>query len=257
MRALRYVPAAVGSAGARMLNLYRKRGCSSLLTGNAEFAAEFARGEWFELDGQIPVSVEPLDQAAERFGISDAHFLKIDIQGAELEALQSAPKLVGDSLLAIQCEVEFAPLYVDQPLFGDIDRDLRAKGFIFAGFPALFPWRRGSQTKPDRTAPGPVPRSEAQLIHGDALFFRMPDTWPTESAAERDRLIYSALLAYAFGHADLSATTFAHAPVAARLREAHSLEADDLVRELGAAYAERHRRKTRHAAFRKLRDALR
>jgi hypothetical protein len=67
----------------------------------------------------------------------------------------------------------------------------------------------------------------------------------------------SALLAYAFGHADLSATTFAHAPVAARLREAHSLEADDLVRELGAAYAERHRRKTRHAAFRKLRDALR
>src|SRR5690242_10441845 len=58
LRSLRYVPAAVGAPGDRTLNLYRARGCTSLLEGDADFAAQFARGDYFIRDDQIKLTVE-------------------------------------------------------------------------------------------------------------------------------------------------------------------------------------------------------
>ena len=62
-----------------MLNLYRARGCTSLLTADPNFAVLYARDDYFILDGQVRVRVERLDAAAERFGFTDAHYMKIDI----------------------------------------------------------------------------------------------------------------------------------------------------------------------------------
>ena len=52
----------MGAPGERTLNLYRARGCTSLLEGDADFAAQFARGDYFILDGQVKVQVERLDE---------------------------------------------------------------------------------------------------------------------------------------------------------------------------------------------------
>lgn len=257
LRALRYIPTAVGRAAeARMLNLYRARGCTSLLTADAEFAALFAREDYFVLEGQVGVRVERLDDAAERFGFADAHFMKIDIQGAELEAMQSAPKLVSQ-LLAIRSEVEFAPLYVGQPLFADVDAELRAKGFMLARFPQMHSWRRGTRVRGDRWAPGPVPLSEGQLIHGDVLYFRRPELMPASSDAERDRFIALALIAHAYGHVDLSAAILAKSEVVERVRAIANVDPGALVVELGAAHAARRRRELRSAAIGGLRGLFR
>jgi hypothetical protein len=54
--------------------------------------------------------------------------LKLDIQGAELDVLRGAERLLPTALV-IQTEVEFLPMYEGQPLFADIDSHLRARGF--------------------------------------------------------------------------------------------------------------------------------
>lgn len=257
LRGLRYIPTAVGRASEdRKLNIYRARGCTSLLTADAAFAKTFAREEYFILDGQISVKVEPLDEAAARFGFADAHFMKIDIQGAELEAMQSGPKLVGESLLAIRTEVEFAPIYVNQPLFADVDAELRSRGFMLARFPQLHSWRRGTRVRGDRRAPGPTPLSEGQLIHGDALYFRRPETMSGDTEQGQDRLICLALLGFAYGHVDLASEILTGRSVAGRVKSLAGAPAEALVAEMGAWHAKRRRRRVRSEVARRLRDVL-
>jgi FkbM family methyltransferase len=256
-RSLRYVPTAVGRAAEqRTLNIYRARGCTSLLTADQDFAKLFAREDYFILDGQVYVAVERLDDAAERFGFPAVDYMKIDIQGAELEAMQSAPKLISDALLCIRSEVEFAPLYKGQPVFADIDAELRGKGFMLARFPQMHAWRRGTRVRNDRRAPGPAPLSEGQLIHGDVLYFRRPEAMPGATGADQDRLIRLGLLAFAYGHLDLTATLFAMEPVATRIADASGVSAPALAAELGAWHTKRRKGEMRSEATSLLRDLL-
>lgn len=256
-RSLRYVPTAVGRAAERRtLNIYRARGCTSLLTADRDFAKLFAREDYFILDGRVDVRVERLDDAAARFGFADSDYMKIDIQGAELEAIQSAPNLVSNALLAIRSEVEFAPLYLGQPMFADVDAELRSRGFMLARFPQMHAWRRGTRVRNDRRAPGPAPLSEGQLIHGDVLYFRRPETMQSATAAEQDRLIKLGLLAFAYGHLDLTAALFAMEPVAKRISDVATISAHALAAEVGAWHAKRRARQMRGEAASLLRDLL-
>lgn len=76
-----------------------------------------------------PAKTSRLDDIPELFE-THCDYLKLDIQGAELGALQNAERILKDVLI-IHTEAEFAPLYHDQPLFSDVDQYLRSKGFMF------------------------------------------------------------------------------------------------------------------------------
>jgi FkbM family methyltransferase len=54
--------------------------------------------------------------------------LKIDVQGAELDVLRGAERSLS-SVRVIETEVEFQALYEGQPVFTDVDRFLRERGF--------------------------------------------------------------------------------------------------------------------------------
>lgn len=256
-RSLRYVPVAVGQPGERTLNLYKKRGCTSLLTANMELARDFAREDFFVLEGQVPVQVTRMDDAAAQYDFAGAHFMKIDIQGAELEVFQTGPKLTSESLLCIRSEVEFAPLYQNQPLFADIDAELRGKGFLFAGFPELHAWRRGTEAKPDRWSGGLVPLSEAQLIHGDVLYFRDPRAMADATPVEQDRLIALALLAFAYGHLDLCASLLTRPTLTARVRALANIDANALIAEIARWHVKRRKDELASFAGKHLRNFLR
>lgn len=58
----------------------------------------------------------------------DIDLLKLDLQGYELEALKGCGDLL-QRIKTITTEVEFVPLYDNQPLFADIDVFLRSQGF--------------------------------------------------------------------------------------------------------------------------------
>ena len=68
--------------------------------------------------------------------IGNLDYLKIDIQGGELCAFENAPERLAECLV-IHTEVEFLPMYVDQPLFFEIEMFLRGQGFSFHRFEPL------------------------------------------------------------------------------------------------------------------------
>lgn len=106
----------------------------SLLEPNQALNGKFQQlAELTAPKAQHPVQTTRLDDVAE---LTDVDFIKIDVQGAELMIFENAPRVLSEAVL-IQTEVEFVPLYKDQPLFADVDRQLRASGFqlhTFLGF---------------------------------------------------------------------------------------------------------------------------
>ncbi|QDO99099.1 FkbM family methyltransferase [Ferrovibrio terrae] len=126
-----YLPNAIGDGKRHTLNLCASSGMTSLLTPNTEVLNLFhGFPNWGQVVSKIEVETTRLDDIPETEGID---FVKIDIQGAELMVFQNATKRLADALV-IQTEVEFLPLYVDQPLFGDVDVFLRSQGYAFHRF---------------------------------------------------------------------------------------------------------------------------
>ena len=61
--------------------------------------------------------------------ISNVDFLKIDIQGGELNVFEHANKAL-DTATVVQTEVAFMPLYEGQPRFGEIEQAMRVCSFV-------------------------------------------------------------------------------------------------------------------------------
>jgi FkbM family methyltransferase len=198
-RSIRYIPAALGPDSAEAtLNLYHQRGCSSLLEAVPELAAQFSRDRDYALEDKVSVTMMGLDDAAQRYGFSDAVFMKIDVQGFEGEVFRSGEALMSGPMLAVRSEVTAIPLYRDMPLIEDIIVQMRGYGFLPMSFEEVHHWRRSTRVKHPRLSDGPIPYSRGQLVHGDILFFRDPDTLPDDA----EILLKAAFLALTYGHID-------------------------------------------------------
>ena len=92
-------------------------------------------------------------------------FLQIDVQGADLDVLQGALNIL-KSVLAIQIEVEFNPLYQGQPLFRDVDRFLSEQGFSIFDLGAV---SRNRARSPICSGRG---KHSGQILWGDAFYLR-------------------------------------------------------------------------------------
>ena len=85
---------------------------------------------WSQVIATEPVQTVRLDDVPEVVGLT---FLQMDIQGAEFLALQHAQAKLREALV-LHLEVEFLPLYIDQPLFSDVEQFLRHRGYLFHRF---------------------------------------------------------------------------------------------------------------------------
>jgi FkbM family methyltransferase len=122
-----YLPYAVGDGGSHMLRICRGFGFASLLKPDARALMHFPHfSELGRVLEQTPVTTRRLDDVAE---IGAIDLLKIDIQGSELSVFQNGRTRLARAV-AIQTEVSFVPLYEKQPVFGEIDLELRGLGFI-------------------------------------------------------------------------------------------------------------------------------
>jgi FkbM family methyltransferase len=122
-----YLPYAVGDGSPGTLKVCRATGMTSLLEPDPTtlelFPALQPGGEVIE---RIPVETRRLDDIGE---IEHLDFFKIDIQGSELSVFQNGQQKLAEAV-AIQTEVSFMSLYLNQPSFGEADCELRAQGFI-------------------------------------------------------------------------------------------------------------------------------
>jgi FkbM family methyltransferase len=130
-----YLPHAIGDGERATLRICRMPGMTSLLEPNFEVLRLFHGFElWGEVLRREEIATVRLDDVPETAGID---MLKLDIQGAELLALQNAQERLKQTLV-IHTEVCFLPMYVGQPLFTDIDLFLRGQGFVLHRFEPLF-----------------------------------------------------------------------------------------------------------------------
>ena len=143
-------------------------------------------GSLTEERARHPVHTVRLDDVIEPGGMD---LLKIDVQGGEGRVFDGARARLAECLM-VWTEVEFLELYQGQPLFADIDRQLRAQGlrffaFVGMGQRALAGW--------DVAGEGlPAPRSHQQ-VWGDAVYLPTPERLATLDA---DRALRMALLAH-------------------------------------------------------------
>jgi FkbM family methyltransferase len=122
-----YLPYFIGDGAQHTFHECNFPMTSSLFEPNTPLLAKFQGLEnLVRVVKTYPVETRRLDDVAETAGVD---FLKIDVQGGEMLVLRGAPERL-KSALVVHTEVEFVPLYKDQPLFGDIDIYLRAQGFL-------------------------------------------------------------------------------------------------------------------------------
>lgn len=123
------------------LHLTRYRASSSLLEPNLPLLTKMAEGSFYEVEEKIPVAITTLDSALRTNDLS-IDFLKIDVQGYELEVLNGASKAL-NQVIGCELEVSFIEIYKNQPLFAEVDQFMRSRGFFLADLERVW-WRRQS-----------------------------------------------------------------------------------------------------------------
>lgn len=122
-----YLPYVVGSGEPGRLRICVSPGMTSLLEPDPRILKQFPEfSEWGRVTAETRVATRRLDEIAE---IDAMDYLKIDVQGSELAIFQSGRRRLAEAVM-IQTEVSFLPLYKKQPVFGEVDLELRGQGFV-------------------------------------------------------------------------------------------------------------------------------
>lgn len=114
------------------------------------------------------MATQDMDSFAAEHGLERIDFIKLDVEGAELDVLEGAEDLLSNSVLGLRLEVLFIESRKGQPLFSDIEIFLREKGFALF---ELCPFRRARRSLPDKLTPQ-FCSDYGQTTWAEALFLR-------------------------------------------------------------------------------------
>ena len=183
---LRYYPCALGRADeTRTLYETVHPLCASLYEPDERYADTFSALDVMRVRAKRELRTRSLDAFTREHEIGPIDFIKMDIQGAELDVLQGGEETLG-AVLALVTEVEFVPLYKGQPLFADVDAFLRERSFMLHKFIEF----GGRVMKPlARGGTGVYPQ---QFLWSDALYCR--DLLRGSELTEDQRLKLAVLL---------------------------------------------------------------
>ncbi|MGQ9837219.1 MAG: FkbM family methyltransferase [Cyanobacteriota bacterium] len=127
--------------------------------------------------------------------LGEVDFLKIDVQGAELDVIRGAGKTL-KNVTVIQTEVEYIPIYENQPLFSDVDVALREHGFWLHGMTTNY----GACLKPFSAR---FYRPYTQVLWCDYVYLKK--FMQLDKLTPRQRLVMAVILHEIFQSYDLTA----------------------------------------------------
>lgn len=124
----RFLPYVIGNGTRRTFHVCNFTMTSSIYEPNLPLAEKFQNlGNLLQVVRSEEVATHRLDDLE---AVHGADFLKLDVQGAEFDILLGAEQTLAETVL-IETEVEFVPIYKEQPLFAEVDQLLRKNGFLF------------------------------------------------------------------------------------------------------------------------------
>ncbi|MEM7523095.1 MAG: FkbM family methyltransferase [Pseudomonadota bacterium] len=214
------IQAALGRGGPATLHIARYPGNTSLYAPDETLinlftgiGAETASGNFAVVD-QKPIETRRLDE----FDIPPPAFIKLDVQGAELDVMDGAGAAL-DSVGVLETEALFVPLYKGQPLFGDIQRWFADRGFLLHKVVDL-----ASRAYRPVSFGGSSGRAGSQWLWADAIFIRDPRSdavWPPLGRLKAAMILHELYKSYDLAFALLRshddetgehrATAYAHA----------------------------------------------
>jgi len=131
---VKYYPHALGEFNeSKKLYITNHPMCSSLYKPNEDLISLYHNFEAAYLKSKTTIKTITLDNFLETNNIGSLDFIKIDVQGAELDIFRGGKKALKD-VLKIVCEVEFIHHYENQPLFGDVCKFLNGYDLMFNKF---------------------------------------------------------------------------------------------------------------------------
>jgi FkbM family methyltransferase len=145
------------------LNIAQDAGLSSIFQPNREFLDAFPESERFNTTSVQEVGADTLDNVLRANEITDVDFIKADTQGSELHVLEGAVGVLESVAVGVEVEVEFTPIYKDQPLFADVDTFMRNLGYFLFDLRPCY-WKR--------TAGRNLGAAYGQIIWADALYLK-------------------------------------------------------------------------------------
>lgn len=192
---VRYYPVALGQFNEkRDFYVTQHPMCCSLYAPNEPLISLYNNFEVAYLKHKTEIETVSLDHFAHTYTIGAVDFIKIDIQGAELDVFKGGVQTL-KNVLAIVCEVEFVPHYINQPLFGDVCSFLQQQDLMFHKFLGL----AGRSLKP--IVINNNPNLASQHIWSDAVYTRDVQTM---HALSGQQLLKLSVFACLYGSPDLT-----------------------------------------------------
>lgn len=132
---------------------------SSVYLPNRAFVDLFAQADRFDVMSKEKLNATTIDQLE----LTKTDFIKLDIQGGELNALKGAEKTL-KNCLGLEIEVEFLHIYKNQPLYADVTNFLKKHQFEFIDFLRICRWERNN-----------IYTNMGQAAWGDGLYLKTPE----------------------------------------------------------------------------------
>ena len=197
-----YFPYAVGDGTPKTLYATPAPGLSSTKKLRPWVGSYF--GPWWDKQAmrakKIPVSTIKLDDFN---AVDRMDFLKIDIQGGELEVFENAGSLLSQTTM-VQTEIALMSFYEDQPTFADIQNELAKYDLIPFWFATVN--RRRIFSRFTRKLKGKVRPS--QILDLDVVFVKNPVSL---SQYDTELIKQMAILAFSvWGAVDLACKCLDH-----------------------------------------------
>jgi FkbM family methyltransferase len=189
-----YLPYLIGDGEKALLHVCHAPGMTSLLAPNPKMLRHFhGFSQWGKVVETLNVLTRRFDDIEE---IDEVDFLKIDVQVGEQTVFRHGRHKLSRAV-AIQTEVSFLPLYKNQPLFAEIDLELRQQGFVPHAFAAI----NKRMIAPLTLGNDPFAAIN-QLLEADVVYVR---DFTRVDGLEPEQLKHLALIAhYCYGSYDLA-----------------------------------------------------
>ncbi len=179
---------------------YRAQCNSSMLKPNFSLINKLTyENADFEVEKEVSIVTDCLDEICPENSVKP-HVVKIDTQGTELAILQGGSKQLDENILLAEIEVEFLPLYEDQPLFSEVESFMRSKDFVTLDL-GNFLYVKGKNSFQ-------FSGRKSHLISGDALFLKKPEVLIKKSSQYGEHLVGLIPVLHAYGYIDIAFDIF-------------------------------------------------
>ncbi len=248
-RKVTILPFAIGgSVGPATLHVPASSEGASLLPHNPAMAELFGYDNLHLDCSEVPVRVDTLDSLSVAGNLPRVDSLKIDIEGAELDVLKAATKVLRECV-AIKVECSFLEQRIGQPLIWEVAQFLIDHHFCAVDIIDPKRWRRRNLPAHPLRSRFAMSYSRGQLAQCDLVFLKHHDA--IDKPEQALRLV---LLAATLGHFDFAITVLrAHAGLNARVRQDRGF---NLEHELQCWSRQMGRQQSRRAIVRTLRSLV-